>query len=103
MNDMTTTQRDKLMSDVKMVVEDADELMRVTAGQAGQRAADATARVQNRFKLAKQELAHAQDAAIEKAKALGQTTDGYVHENPWKAIGLAAGVGVVVGLLFGRR
>lgn len=103
MNDMTTTQRDKLMSDVKMVVEDADELMRVTANQAGERAADVTARVQNRFNLAKKELARVQEAAIEKTKALGQTTDGYVHENPWKAIGVAAGVGVVIGLLVGRR
>jgi ElaB/YqjD/DUF883 family membrane-anchored ribosome-binding protein len=103
MNDMTTTQRDKLMSDVKMVVEDADELMRITANQAGERAADATAHMQNRFKLAKQELARVQEAAIEKTKALGKTTDGYVHENPWKSIGLAAGVGVVVGLLVGRR
>lgn len=103
MNDMTMTQKDKLMSDVKLVVEDADELMRVTANRAGERAADATARVQTRFNLAKQELARVQEAAIEKTKALGQTTDGYVHENPWKVVGLAAGVGVVVGLLVGRR
>jgi ElaB/YqjD/DUF883 family membrane-anchored ribosome-binding protein len=44
-----------------------------------------------------------QEVAVIKAKAFARTTDGYVHENPWKAIGVAAGLGVLVGLLAGRR
>jgi len=52
---------------------------------------------------AKVELLHLQQASIEKAKAAGHATDVFVHENPWKSIGIAAGVGLVVGLLISRR
>ena len=36
-------------------------------------------------------------------KEAAQTTDEFVHEHPWKAVGIAAGVGLIVGLLIGRR
>jgi len=44
-----------------------------------------------------------QEMAVAKVKAAGHATDEFVHENPWKSIGIAAGVGLVVGLLVGRR
>ena len=37
------------------------------------------------------------------AKAAAKATDGYVHENPWKSVGIAAGVGLLLGMLIGRR
>lgn len=43
-----------------------------------------------------------QESVVEKTKAAAQTTDAYVHENPWKVIGLAAGLGLVIGLLLGN-
>ena len=43
------------------------------------------------------------NAVSSKARRLGQNADGYVRENPWVAIGVAAGVGVVLGLLLSRR
>jgi ElaB/YqjD/DUF883 family membrane-anchored ribosome-binding protein len=48
-------------------------------------------------------LSEAQDALVEKGKIAAQATDDYVHEKPWHAVGIAAGVGLVVGLLIGRR
>jgi ElaB/YqjD/DUF883 family membrane-anchored ribosome-binding protein len=41
--------------------------------------------------------------AVEKGKEAAHTTDEFVHEHPWKAVGIAAGVGLIVGLLIGRR
>ena len=35
--------------------------------------------------------------------SFAKTTDTYVHENPWRAVGIAAGVGLLLGLLIGRR
>ena len=52
---------------------------------------------------AKVKLAEAEAVMIEKSKQAARATDEYVHENPWKAVGIAAGVGLVVGLLIGRR
>ena len=103
MNDMTTVQKDKLMSDLRVVIADAEELLRMTADQAGESAADVRSRVQAKMNQAKADLIHLQQAAVAKATAAGHATDEFVHENPWKSIGIAAGVGLVVGLLIGRR
>jgi ElaB/YqjD/DUF883 family membrane-anchored ribosome-binding protein len=103
MNDMTTAQTDKLMADLRLVVADAEELLRTTAGQAGEGAAELRAKVQASLARARDSLAQAQDAAIAKARAAGRAADDYVHENPWRSIGVAAGFGLLVGLLIGRR
>lgn len=103
MNDMTTVQKDKLMSDLRVVIADAEEMLRMTADEVGEGAAELRNRVQARMNQAKADLVHLQEAAVAKAKAAGHATDEFVHENPWKSIGIAAGVGLVVGLLIGRR
>ncbi|WP_114969455.1 DUF883 family protein [Rhodoferax ferrireducens] len=103
MNDMTAVQKDKLMSDLRVVIADAEEMLRMTADEVGEGAADLRSRVQARMNQAKADLVHLQEAAVAKAKAAGHATDEFVHENPWKSIGIAAGVGLVVGLLIGRR
>ena len=48
-------------------------------------------------------MADAQESLVEKGKVAAKVTDEYVHENPWKAIGVSAGIGLVIGLLIGRR
>ena len=91
------------MADLRLVVADAEELLRTTAGQAGEGAAELRAKVQASLARARDSLAQAQDAAIAKARAAGRAADDYVHENPWRSIGVAAGFGLLVGLLIGRR
>ncbi|MEI8030698.1 MAG: DUF883 family protein [Comamonadaceae bacterium] len=103
MADMTTVQKDKLMNNLREVIADAEALLRMTADQAGEGAADIRSRVQTRMNQAKDDLLHLQDAAVAKAKAAGHATDEFVHENPWQSIGIAAGVGLVLGLLVSRR
>jgi len=103
MNDMTTIQKDKLMSDLRMVIADAEEVLRMTADEVGEGAADLRSRVQARMNQAKADLVHLQEAAVAKAKAAGHVADDFVHDNPWKSIGIAAGVGLVIGLLVSRR
>lgn len=103
MVEMTTVHKDKLMSDLRVVIANAEELLRMTADEAGEGAADIRSRVQARMNQAKADLVHLQEAAVARAKAAGHATDEFVHENPWKSIGIAAGIGLVVGLLVGRR
>lgn len=103
MTELTTAQKDKLMGDLRLVIADAEELLRMTADQAGEGAAELRSRVQGRIQQARAELAHLQEVAVAKAKAAGHATDEFVHENPWKSIGVAAGAGLVIGLLIGRR
>jgi ElaB/YqjD/DUF883 family membrane-anchored ribosome-binding protein len=95
--------REKLVADFQLLVSDTDELLRATAAQAGEKAAVARARVQASLAAAKQGLGDAQSAAIEKTKQVARSTDAYVHENPWAAIGVAAAAALAIGVLIGRR
>jgi ElaB/YqjD/DUF883 family membrane-anchored ribosome-binding protein len=103
MNEMTQVSKDKLVSDLKVVIADAEELLRATANQAGDKLAEVRAKAQEHLVTAKASLADAQAAVVERAKAVGHATDDYVHDNPWRAVGVAAGIGLLVGLLIGRR
>ena len=94
--------REKLMADLKMVIADAEELLRLTAGQAGDKTAELRLRMQARMEQAKDDLARLQDAAMGSAKDAGRAADVYVHENPWRAIGVAAGIGFLLGMLVSR-
>lgn len=96
-------QRDRLVSDLKAVIADAEELLKMSAGQAGEGAVELRERIQTRLAKTRERLADLQHAAVEKARAAGHAADDFVHENPWKSIGIAAGIGLVVGLLVGRR
>lgn len=91
------------MGDLRLVITDAEALLRMTADEVGETAADIRSRVQSKMIQAKEDLLNLQNAAVAKAKAAGHATDEFVHENPWKSIGIAAGLGLVVGLLIGRR
>lgn len=103
MTELTSAQRDKLMADLRLVIADTEELLRVTAGQTGEQAKELRNRMQARLDQAKASMLHVQDAAVARAKAAGHAADEYVHENPWRAIGAAAGIGLIAGLLIGRR
>jgi ElaB/YqjD/DUF883 family membrane-anchored ribosome-binding protein len=103
MAELTDVSKDKLIADFKVVVADAEELLRATAGQAGEKVAAARSRVEENLARARGSLAEAQAAVVDKAKAVGRVTDDYVQENPWRSVGVAAGVGLIIGLLIGRR
>jgi ElaB/YqjD/DUF883 family membrane-anchored ribosome-binding protein len=95
--------KEKLVQDFKVVVSDAEELLRATASQAGEKVAVAREKVQESLHRAKVKLAEAEEILIDKGKQAARVTDEYVHDNPWKAVGIAAGIGFVIGLLIGRR
>lgn len=103
MSEVTQASKEKLIADFKVVVADAEEILRVTAGQAGEKMADLREKAQARLADAKFKLAEAEALVVDKAKAAGRAADDYVHDNPWRAVGIAAGVGLVIGLLIGRR
>ena len=95
--------RDKLVQDMRVVIADAEDLLRATANQAGEKIALARERIQDSLHQAKVKLAEAEAMVSERAKQAARYTDEYVHENPWRAIGVAAGIGLLLGLLISRR
>lgn len=93
----------QLMEDLRVVVEDAEALLKATAGQAGERVEQARHRAEESVRAARERLADLEGEVRMRAREAARTTDRYVHETPWGAIGMAAGVGFILGLLSGRR
>lgn len=101
--DLSASNKQKLVADMKVVVSDAEEILRATAGVAGEKMADLRVRIAERLRDAKERLEDAEAALIDKTKAAARATDDFVNDNPWQAVGIAAGIGVVLGILIGRR
>lgn len=95
--------KEKLISDFKVVVADAEALLKASAGQGGEALAAVRARVQESLAVAKEKMHDAEEELLAKTKAAAKATDEYVHDHPWHAVGVAAGIGLVVGMLIGRR
>jgi ElaB/YqjD/DUF883 family membrane-anchored ribosome-binding protein len=103
MSNDTEVSREKLATDMRIVIADAEELLRATAGQVGEKAVVARERIQESLRVAKDKLARAEEVVIDKTKAAARATDDYVHDHPWGAVGIAAAVGLVMGMLISRR
>ncbi len=103
MSTEATVSTDKLVQDFKIVVADAEELLKATATQAGEKVSAARERVRDSLHTAKVKLAEAEDVIVHEVKQTAHAADEYVHDNPWRAVGIAAGVGLIIGLLIGRR
>jgi len=99
----TTEARDQLVTDMKAVIADAEDLLKATAGAAGERISAARARAEETLKAARAKLANMDNAVIERAKDAARATDDYVHEHPWGAVGIAAAAGLLLGVLISRR
>ncbi len=93
----------QLMEDLRVVVEDAEALLKATAGQAGERVEQARQRAEESLRAARARLSDIEGEVTMRAREAARHTDRYVHENPWGAIGIAAGVAFILGLLAGRR
>jgi ElaB/YqjD/DUF883 family membrane-anchored ribosome-binding protein len=94
--------RGKLVKDLKALVADAEELLKASASQTGERITAARAKAEESLKAAKARLAEQEGAVMAKTRAAAKATEDYVRTNPWKAVGIAAGVGFVLCLLATR-
>ena len=90
-------------NDMKTLLKDAQELFREATSVTGVRADELRSRGQALLDAAMVKAQEVQAAALETGKEIAQTTDDYVHENPWKAVAIAAGAGLVLGVLIARK
>jgi len=101
--EFTQVSTEKLMEDLSAVVADAEELLKATADQTGERIAAARGKAEESLKAAKARLDEQQDALMARTRAAAEATEEYVRANPWKALGIAAAVGLIFGILAARR
>lgn len=95
--------RDQLMKEFNQVIADADALLKSTANISGEKLTELRHKVEQSLHVAKERLAEIQADIYLKAKAAAKVTDVYVHDNPWRSIGVAAGIGFLIGMLSRRH
>jgi ElaB/YqjD/DUF883 family membrane-anchored ribosome-binding protein len=100
---MEPVTKERLMADVNTVLVDAEDLLRQAAAASGEQAAELRRKAQTAIASAKHRLVDAEHKVVEQAKTAARATDGWVHDHPWTAVGVAAGIGVLVGLVINRR
>ncbi len=103
MADSAIEAKEELVANLRRVISDAEDLLAATAGEADGRLADLRARARENLALAREKLADADAAVRAHARRAATATDDYVHDNPWQSIGVAAAIGMLVGVLLGRR
>ena len=80
------------LKDLQAIMADAEELLRATADQAGPRVQEARARTEEALRSAR-----------ERMQSTGRELDTQVREHPWVAVGVAAGIGLLIGVLLARK
>jgi ElaB/YqjD/DUF883 family membrane-anchored ribosome-binding protein len=93
----------KLTDDFRTVVSDAEQLLRELGTQAGAGYSDARERLEQSIADAREGLTQLEQSLADGARRAGRATDGYVRSHPWESIAVGAGIGVLLGLLIGRR
>ena len=88
----------KLADDLHALVSDAEALLRATAGQAGEKAAEARERAEESLASLRERLSDMEGAV----KGRARQVDSYVHDNPWQALAIAGGIALLLGVLMGR-
>ena len=91
--------KEKLVTDLKTVAHDAEELIKATAGDLGEKTKEARARLAAALENAKATGRHLQEKAVAGAKA----TDKVIRDHPYQALGIAFGAGIIIGLLLNTR
>lgn len=99
--------KDQIIDQFQAVATDTEQLIKSVATAGGEQAGALRDSAEQGLANVKDRLRTLRDAATDKIEAASGMTDEYVHEHPWKAIGMAAGLtvaaGVVIGLLLNRR
>ena len=103
MNTKSADLSSEMESDVSKAISGAEDMLTRAANSTGEKAAELRDRALEQLQALRGRLQDAQAAALHQSKAAARATDDYVHDHPWRAIGVAAGFGVLIGLLISRR
>lgn len=95
--------KSKMANDIKTVITDGEDFLRAAANVSSAGLAAARGKFEEKLTNAKARLVDASQPAVDKARRSAAAANGYVHGNPWTAIGVAAAVGALVGFLVAKR
>jgi ElaB/YqjD/DUF883 family membrane-anchored ribosome-binding protein len=100
MSEVTTG---KLVEDLRVLVADAEALLAATAGDLSDKAKLARRKAAESIENGRARLEKLESQLGARAEAIAEDATAYIRENPWQSVGIAAAVGIVLGVLLGRR
>ena len=95
--------RERVMADLQTLTRDAEDLLKATAGDVGEKAKEARTRVAAALERAKTSCLHLQEQTLAATKAAAKKADTVIRDHPYESIGVAFGVGLLIGVLVTRK
>lgn len=99
----STVAKERVMDDLQTLARDAEDLLKATAGDVSEKTRETRARLSAALDRAKTTCRHWQEQTVATAKAAAQKTDKVIREHPYESLGVAFGVGLLIGVLVARR
>lgn len=93
----------KIVDEVKSMANEAEEFVHNTARAASESMSAARGKLQDTYQATKDDLVKAERLVAEKSKQAATATTEYMQGNPWRSVGIAGGVGLLIGYLLTRR
>jgi ElaB/YqjD/DUF883 family membrane-anchored ribosome-binding protein len=93
---------ENILDEFSGMLGEAEDMLKRAANETGDKARDLRSQVESKLLHAKLRLQELQGQAMDQAQQAARATDDLVHDYPWQAIGVAAAVGFVVGLMINR-
>lgn len=94
---------EQLRNELKSLADTLEELLQTSSDKSETEIQKLKAKAENIIKTSRQTLTDSSDKLVEQTKEVAGKADNYVHEKPWNGIGIAAAVGLVVGVLLAKR
>ncbi len=101
--DVPAVTRQQLIDDLNLVLSDVDALIKATANQRAVTIKEVRTKAADSVAAMKLRMIAAETGLLNKGKQASKAANDYIRENPWRHMGIVAGVGLLVGLLIGRR
>jgi ElaB/YqjD/DUF883 family membrane-anchored ribosome-binding protein len=95
--------KDKLAHALSAVISDTEEVLKATVDHVGEKSQEIRAKAAESLRAAKASVEELENLVVENSKFAVASTNQYVHKNPWQAIGMAAGAGLVLGWILSRK
>lgn len=95
--------RERVLADLRALAHDSEALLKATAGDVSEKAKEARTRLAAALERSKSTMEELQNQAIAGAKAAAKKADTVIRDHPYESLGVAFGVGLVIGVLVGRR
>ena len=99
----TPANKEELLEEFQALVRDTETLLQHSANLVGDQAEELRTQIRDSLGRARVSLKNAEESVVVRGKAAVGATEDYVQTHPWQTIGIAAGIGILLGMLISRR